>query len=261
MNRIAMSILGAFALTIGALLFFISPGFGAPAFVQANGEDAGSLSTDTLAYTSNVGAGSLLVAVARIGSGTDEITSMSDSRGNTWARAHKQADGAGHTQDVWYAYNSGAGANTVTINLSSSQSLRWGVYEASGFTSASVDVSTGALGSSASPASGSVTPSFSDALAIAVADVNNNEDFTATAPFTERLEIVQKFAIADYVIPTPASTNSQWTLSISDNWGASLIVFAGSGGGGGGSTGSITTTPGTGSITTTPGTGSITTTP
>lgn len=240
-------------------LFLSGYAHAVPAFVQANGEDSGSTNTDTLAYTSSVSAGTLLVAAARIGSGTDEITSMSDTRGNTWARAHIQRDSAGHTQDVWYAYNSGAGANTVTINLSSSQSLRWGVYEASGFTSASVDVSTGALGSSSSPSSGGVTPSFSNALAVAVADVNNNEDFTATAPFTERLEVVQKFAISDYVIASPASTSGDWTLSASDNWGASIIVFAGSGGGGGSSpTGSMTTTAGVNSMTSTLGTGSLT---
>lgn len=245
------------ALTVALFLFISGFAHAVPAFVQANGEDSGTLSSDTLAFTSNLSANSAICAIARIGSGTDEITSMSDDHSNTWARAHIQRDPAGHTQDIWCAYNATAGACTVTINLSSSQSLRWGVYEASGFTSVSVDVSTGALGSSTTPNSGSVTPSFSNALAIAVADVNNNEDFTADSPFTERLEIVQKFAISDYVIPSPASTSGSWTISASDNWGASIIILAGSDSGSS-SAGKINTTTGSGSITTVTGSGKIT---
>ncbi len=85
----------------------------APTHVQSVNARVTSTDTNALAYGSNLGTASLLVAVicSENGSATFGIT---DSRGHTWTQAVRAAGASGRVTEIWYVLSSTAGANTVT---------------------------------------------------------------------------------------------------------------------------------------------------
>ena len=77
----------------------------------------------TAAYNSNVSAGTLLVAQCWVSgnNSSNGVASITDTRGNTWARAIQSAIANGTARcEIWYAANANAGANTLTINWAGS---------------------------------------------------------------------------------------------------------------------------------------------
>jgi hypothetical protein len=116
-STISYSTTTAWAGTIAA--FTCATGCG---FVQSN---INTFGTGTAAFSSNNGSGDLLVAAIRYNQSTDvgPITSITDTRGNTWYLAGLRAPngyskGAGGPQylEFWYALNSTAGGNTITLH-------------------------------------------------------------------------------------------------------------------------------------------------
>jgi hypothetical protein len=102
----------------GAIAAFSCP---SPVLVQGSSASA----ANTLAFGSNNSAGHLLVAAIRYNSGADggPITSVTDTRGNTWVLAGRRvpegyAKGVSDTNflEIWYTPNSAAGTNTITPN-------------------------------------------------------------------------------------------------------------------------------------------------
>lgn len=231
----------------------VSSCFGAIVHIQSVGDDPGTVATDTLAYASNVTAGSLLILAARHGSATASVSSVTDTLGNTWTLAKRMDDPSGHSHNIWFANSPTGGANTVTINIDETQSLRWIVLEYSGLGTASIDVSTSSIGSGTSADTGGVTPTQSNVLAFSACDVNGVSGFTAGSGYTERVEVATKIAAQDKVVASPSSITGAWTLDTSENWISSLVVFKGTTG----ASGSVVFSPGTGSVVTSPGTGTI----
>lgn len=114
------------------------------AFTATNGalvQAKSAAGVASLAYTSNNTAGNLLVAHFHINTGGSGVpTSVTDTRGNTWVMAGKsgkegdngKGGGNGSLQQVWYAANCAAGANTVTANGVTAGSFELSVEEYSG---------------------------------------------------------------------------------------------------------------------------------
>ena len=130
-------------------------------------------------------AGHLLVLSASVYTGaTNNITSVTDSGGNTWVRIRASAV-SGHYSDgeMWYSANA-MPVTTVTIQLGSAVVAAIAVQEFSGIaTTNALDVSTGIAGTSTTPASGSVTPTASNDLAVGfIAGHGNVETINVTAP-------------------------------------------------------------------------------
>lgn len=106
----------------GGIIAAFAPS-GTPTLVQ--GKTGASISS--LAFTSNNGAGNLLVAVFRYnGASAAPMASISDTQGNTWVSAGARcfegySKGANDANflEVWYALNSIAGPNTVTPTMGS----------------------------------------------------------------------------------------------------------------------------------------------
>jgi len=96
--------------------FTTTGGAGSLTFSQGTwGTTAGAVSTVSLAYTSNVTAGNLLLFMNTANS-TNTFNTPTDTLGNTWVSITTST----HTtalQQVWWCIANGSGANTVTCTI------------------------------------------------------------------------------------------------------------------------------------------------
>ena len=90
---------------------------------------------------------------------TSTVSSVSDSRGNTYAQAGTMTTGTALRQAIYYAKNIAAGSNTVTVAFNQAAAyVDVRILEYSGLdTTSPLDVTAGAAGSSASANSGAAT--------------------------------------------------------------------------------------------------------
>src|SRR6202041_210967 len=127
--------------------------------VQHTSVDEGiaALSSASLAFPSNNTVGNWIGVGIRVGQPNETIT-VKDSKGNTYHNATQiNQTGDGDTLAIFYAENIAAGANTVTISVSSADTLRFAILEFSGVASSgSIDGAIANQGSNASPNSGSI---------------------------------------------------------------------------------------------------------
>lgn len=101
------------------------------AFVQ---DDVGSPGDGgTLAFGSNVSAGSALVALIGFISETSDVNGITDTLSNTWAQVTRIADGS-RAVEIWAALSPGAGACTLTFDWSAAVTPQVCIAEFSGFT-------------------------------------------------------------------------------------------------------------------------------
>ena len=203
------------------------------AHVQSKGLDSGSASTANLAFTSNITAASLIIVAARIGDVGASMTSITDTRSNTYARA-KQQHGGGETLEIWYAMNSSAGANTVTVNSSGTFSLRWIIHEYSGLhTTAALDQTASNTGASTAADSSNVTTTVADELLFCANCVSGGVTATQGTSYTKRVEIATKVASEDRIVSSTLTTSGSWSLSGSDTWNCGIATFKIAAAGGG----------------------------
>lgn len=207
----------------------------APVQTPAGGAANASATSITLAFGSNVTAGSLIVVGWRYGSSARTVT-LSDTLGNTYANvtaseAFNATDGT--TVGIGYAMNSGAGADTVTFAISgAAANLRFAISEFSGgATSSAFDQANAATGNTSPLSAGSVTPGVNGELIFVVAHEGNNGDFTAGTDFTLNTTVpatggVQRLATERYIQPTAASHAADFTFSSSGSqYAAGVATF------------------------------------
>jgi large repetitive protein len=152
---------------------------------------AGSLAAT---FASDNTAGNLiLVCMGAYGGGTGPT--VSDSQGNTYTQIRIDAGGSGSGSivSVWYAENVKAGANTVTVDQTSSADIDLIIAEYSGLsTTAALTASSIAVTAATSISASGVTPEYpNDALILYSYDQTNSGDtFTFTCSpsetFTQR---------------------------------------------------------------------------
>ena len=98
------------------------------AFVQVNAATPQTnQSSVTVAYTSAQVAGDTNILAIGWNNATSNITSVTDSAGNTYQLAVPTARGAGLSQAIYYAKNikaAAAGTNTVTVTFNSVDAVR-----------------------------------------------------------------------------------------------------------------------------------------
>jgi len=99
-------------------------------FVQVKAKNAGSVSSDSQAFTSSVTANSTLVAHFRLG-GSGLTTSVSDDVNGTWTRIGSNPDGFGDTIEKWWLPKAAAGTTTVSLSISAGGPVtaRWSIME------------------------------------------------------------------------------------------------------------------------------------
>ncbi len=101
--------------------------------VQHIGQDAGTTTSSTLAFTANNTAGNWIAVAVRAWQADPTLT-VTDTRGNlyrTAIRFNETVDGM--TLAIFYAENIAAGANTVTVSgIQSDGTLRFAIFEYAG---------------------------------------------------------------------------------------------------------------------------------
>lgn len=76
-----------------------------------------------------IGPSTLVATISYDGTTSNNVTSITDNKGNTWQRGTSATNGAAINGEMWYAYNVAPGNTTITINLGSSQKLTAVVVE------------------------------------------------------------------------------------------------------------------------------------
>lgn len=144
--------------------------------------------TASVAYTSNVAAGDLLVAavVYRIGVGASTVVGVTDSVGTAFTKIAgldlQDAGGFFYGLSLWYGIAGGSGADTVTWTVSAVAFTRASVLEYKGNTAAP-------LGGSATGSSGSAATALS----------------TGSVPVVEQNDLVLAAFYPDDNFPSPTA--------------------------------------------------------
>ncbi len=208
----------------------------APQLVQSTGASETSAATDlTASFQTATPTGSLLVLSASVYTGiTNQIRSVTDSAGNTWTKIGAFAS-SGHYSDgeMWYA--SGArSVNAVTVHTASAAVIAMSVQDFTGIAAANaLDVSAGTSSTGTSAASGAVTPTADNELAVGfIAGHGNRQLVTVTAPgyAAQPQETSSASTIASVVagyklLSLATAQNFTGTFGAGMYWAAGIAVF------------------------------------
>ena len=142
-------------------LWFGGQARAAISLIQHNGADIANATSGSLPFLTNNSGGNWIAVCVRAGR-SNEVFTVSDSRGNTYRQAAQFNDTLdapnGNTIAIFYAENIAAGANTVAVSDTISATLRVAILEYSGLaTTNSLDVAAAAQGNNTAPNSGSAT--------------------------------------------------------------------------------------------------------
>jgi fibronectin type 3 domain-containing protein len=198
--------------------------------------ETAAATTLTATFPATTGAGHLLVlGGASVYTGaTNNITSVTDSGGNTWVPIGRYSV-SGHNSDgeMWYAQNA-VPVTSVTIHTASATVVAMTVEEFSGIaTTNALDVSVGIANTGTTPASGSATPTASNDLAVGfIAGHGNVETINVTAPgFTALAQQVSSATtIATertgyQVLNSSSSQNFTGSFATAMYWASGLAFF------------------------------------
>lgn len=190
-------------------------------------ESSGSVTSQGLAFGSNVQSGKLLVVPFRCS--TTETPGISDTRANSWTLAFIQDQGNdGSRIGVYWAVSNGAGADTVTLTVGTAAVLRFGVLEANNSgTPSLIGYASGTTGASA-PTSydTSALSVVSGNLLISLSGLAGAATFTKDADWTTITKVGgDRFCFEELIAPGTASTNCTFTTSSGmwASWG--IIAF------------------------------------
>jgi chitodextrinase len=182
-------------------------------------------------------AGNLNVVAIGWDDPTYTVSSVTDTRGNTYAVAASPTVMTGErAQVMYYAKNIAAGSNTVTVTFTGSvpwPDLR--VAEYSGLdTTAPLDVSASNSGNDTDMSSGSITTTNADDLLVGANTIERGT-IAADANFTQRLIDSNLNILEDRIVTATGSYSASATQDPSGGWVMQMVAFkaAGSGGGGG----------------------------
>ena len=204
-----------------------------PTFVQVKSAVAVSGSSISVTFTAVQTAGNLNVVSVMWGNTTSSVSSVTDSKGNSYALALGPTRVTGLSSAIYYAKNIAAGSNTVTVNFSPSAAFpNVNVLEYSGLSTTSpLDVAAGATGSGTTANSGSATTTSASELIFGAG--NPTSSFTAAGSGFNNRVINSYGGIAeDRIVSSTGSYNATATLS-SGTWVMQMVAFRASGTSGG----------------------------
>lgn len=195
----------------------------------------------TVAFGSNVTSGNVIFCtVTSDGNVAGEITSLTDTRGDTYTKDFEQTSTLQQVS-IWRAPVVGSGANTVTINYNSANSNNSGVacQEWSyGTGTITVDKTKGATATSATPTTGASAATTQANELVVVGNVMDSTNTTCTAGAGYSNVAFKTVASANVCMEsaevsiTGAQTGGlTWTTS--RNYGIGLVTYYIVSGGGG----------------------------
>ena len=171
-----------------------------------------------------------LVWASGSGSQTRRLPSRIPKATPTTARPKSARPGTATLVAIFYAENIAAGANTVTVSVSSADTLRFAILEFSGVApSGSIVQATANQGSNASPNSGSITETVNGDLLLGAIMSADEETFTAgsgfqiveSVPAAPNTKLIMEFQIQ----ALSGSSSSSATLTSADPWAAGIAAF------------------------------------
>jgi len=155
---------------------------------------------------------------------TSTVSSVVDSRGNTYSLAIGPTSGNGFRQSIYYAKNILAGTNTVTVTFNQAASypdVR--ILEYQGVSA--FDVAAGATGISATPSSGAATTTAANELIFGAGTTAGGFSGAGTG-FTARIITQPNVDIAeDQVVTTNGSYSAAAPLFQSTAWVMQMATF------------------------------------
>ena len=199
---------------------------GAPiAFVQVKAATPQTASASVaVTYSAAQTAGNLNVVLVGWNDTTSTVSSVTDSRGNTYALAIGPTSGTGLRQSIYYAKNIAAGSNTVTVKFNQAAAfVDIRALEYSGLdTVTPLDVTAGAAGSGSTANSGAATTTSAKELIVgagmtATKFTQAGTGFTLrtiTSPDADIAEDAITTATGTYNATGPMSPGSPWVMQI-----------------------------------------------
>ncbi len=175
----------------------------------------------------------LIVVIGSCGGGdATNITSITDTAGNTYTRINGAFDSFAGNVEIWYAKNIiGNASNIVTTNFNTTyidRGIR--VHQYSGCdTTAPLDQSAVGTGASATPTTASVTTTQADEVIVAGDKTWFTRTHTAGASYTIRTILGGAEPSVgdgeDRVVSSIGSYNASFTISASDWWAMVMATF------------------------------------
>jgi DNA-binding protein YbaB len=210
------------------------------AYVQGNYAVADPASTIQATYSSAQLAGDLNVVVVAWANNTVHLTSVTDSKGNSYALAVGPTASQGSTQSIYYAKNiaaATAGANAVTVSFDgSAASLDVRIAEYSGVDTVSpLDQTSAAFGTSSLASTGPVTTTSANEVLVAGVYTWTSVAGAGTG-YTQRIFTTWNDSLEDRIVTTTGSYSATAPQTSSNLWFISLATFKAATGGGGGDT-------------------------
>jgi IPT/TIG domain len=199
-------------------------------FVQVNYKASTSASSIITAYSSQETAGNLNVVTVMWGDTVRAVSSVTDSKGNTYALAAGPTKTTGLTSAIYYAKNIASGSNAVTVAFNGTALYpNVNVLEYSGLdTTSPFDISASATGAGTTANSGSAATTYANDLIVGAG--NPSSVFTsAGSGFSSRT--INNFGgiSEDKIVSSTGNYNATATLT-SGTWVMQMAAFrAGSG--------------------------------
>ncbi|VVC06074.1 Uncharacterised protein [uncultured archaeon] len=193
------------------------------AYVQSSTDAWNSGSTVTLAYSSNVSAGNLLI-VSYSSEGAVTSSTVSDTLGTTYTRV-AQITSATINMNVWAGIAPSSGANTVTIGSPASAYNQLGISEYRNV-SATADVTASNYTTSNTTASASIINTNSTDLIYGITATDQGNNLTYSSPFTlTSLNNAVNTQALGYTFTTSATTSTLTSTTTSGNTPNQLQVL------------------------------------
>ncbi len=220
---------------------------GTPRLVQTAGAtETAAASSLTGSFPAPTTGGDLLVLSASVLTGaTNQITSVTDSAGNTWLPLTNYYS-PGHNSDgvMWYTTGPGS-ASTVTVHTKSAASIAFSAQEFSGVAAGPPDASTGApdavaVTATTSASSGAASSTQAGDLAIGfIAGHASKQAVTVTTPgFTTQAQQTSigatsstdvSVATGYQVLTAPTATSFDGSFTTAMFWAAGVALFKAAG--------------------------------
>lgn len=218
-----------------------------PAFVQSTSATFAASTGPSIGFASAVTAGNAIAAFVSWGSATANLTSVTDSLGNTYTLLDNPTANAGSASRGATAYAVGVtgGANTLTYHFDTTTTCLTGISEISGI-SISSPIAAHIINTQSNVSSGVGVATSSNITTVSsgcflfagVADVVQGGTWLAGTGYTKRSgaqSIQGSVAVEDVVQSSSGTTNATFNTATSGMYPTTaLVAFAPTGGGGGG---------------------------
>ena len=206
---------------------YTSSSSGAVSFVQVNYKTSNpSGSSLAVAYPSAQTAGNLNIVVVGWNDTTSAVSSVTDSRGNTYTRAVGPTAGTALSQSIYYAKNIAAGSNTVTVVFNTTAAypdVRVLEYSGADLTNP-LDVTAGASGTGLTGNSGTATTTSANELVFGAGmtfDIYN----AAGSGFTNRVITNLGDIAEDRSVTATGSYSATGAMRASAPWVMQMATF------------------------------------